>query len=718
MKDIIQKALNETAIKALVESDEYWYTKAQLAYNDFKNSKQLTNDDYRDMRIMLDKEEFSYTGLLESIKNNIDQFELFKRIGTLIAYLDSKAANKNELNDYADKRVLASAGIRQNVWMKHLLIIHQKNDYTESPESIQYLLKHLEVPQENLPIASTDHRKMINHFLFDTSEGPDMTESLAHNFFDTYGIQVKNQDNLMVLYTRLIYSEEIRAIWNRHINIWKVSHGLGIKEFTAENREKFMNENIVLVHKDTGKSQSEKFVKEMRVGDYIYLTHSSSIVLLGQIISDAKLNPDFPDYYYRKYKVIAMCKDHSNYTGIKKGWSPNYNSTVGAVPHNAFIEFEKTILEPYFELTLKDLNSESSFVDIDTVDIEVEVEAIEEESDRIKNLNVILYGPPGTGKTYHTVLYAMAYIGGESLDAVCSKDYKAVKSSFDSYKQSGNISFVTFHQNFTYEDFVEGIKPKVVNQQVIYEIQKGIFFDLCERAKGQPLQKFVLVIDEINRGNIASIFGELITLIEPSKRSGKMEALSTILPYSKLSFSVPKNLMIIGTMNTADRSISMMDTALRRRFSFEEMMPNTDVLVDDASQPLIAEGVNIPELMTVINQRIAYLYDREHTIGHAYFMPLCENAKLSTLSEIMMKKIIPLLQEYFFEDYEKIRIVLADHLKKNRDDQFIIKEKVTKDVALQAIGSRDEYVFRINQNAFGRASSYTGIYQVSENEQE
>jgi len=223
----------------------------------------------------------------------------------------------------------------------------------------------------------------------------------------------------------------------------------------------------------------------------------------------------------------------------------------------------------------------------------------------------------------------------------------------------------------------------------------------------QPEKKnYVFIIDEINRGNISKIFGELITLLEESKRVGKPEGMTARLPYSQKPFGVPDNVYIIGTMNTADRSIAVIDTALRRRFLFREMQPDAQVL-DGAT----VEGVSISDMLNRMNKRIAVLYDREHTIGHAYFIKLKDNSTVEMLAEIFRNNIIPLLQEYFYEDYEKIRLVLGDSRKTDISTQFItVHENDYVDLfGSTDIGLDESNAYEINDEAFENIDSYRTI---------
>ena len=388
-------------------------------------------------------------------------------------------------------------------------------------------------------------------------------------------------------------------------------------------------------------------------------------------------------------------------------------------------------------------------------------------------LNQILYGPPGTGKTYNTINKTIEILEPDFYSKN-KNDRKLLHKKFEELKNSNQIEFVTFHQSYGYEDFVEGIKADTTTENISYSLESGIFKKICERAEKteeevliennfnekleelkneasegrinwktktgkkftffyvgtsvfrivpnnsdkifienqgwnagiknikklykdknlkvynpsytkailnylfekKGLQKFssvqktetkknyIIIIDEINRGNISKIFGELITLIEDSKRQGNDEQLEITLPNSQEKFSIPNNLYILGTMNTADRSIALLDTALRRRFEFIEMSPNAELL-SEYNFEINNNTIDLTKLLEIINNRIEYLYDRDHCIGHAYFMSLqnfeSNNEKLTELQNIFATKIIPLLQEYFYDDWEKINLILGNN---------------------------------------------------------
>lgn len=290
-------------------------------------------------------------------------------------------------------------------------------------------------------------------------------------------------------------------------------------------------------------------------------------------------------------------------------------------------------------------------------------------------------------------------------------------------------SFVTFHQSYGYEEFVEGLRPVLGSDEeagvVEYEIRAGVFKELCLRARQNPGQRYAMVIDEINRGNISKIFGELITLIEPDKREGATNAVSVILPYSREKFSVPANVDIIGTMNTADRSLALLDTALRRRFDFEPLLPDTRNLPDAPLAGLMVntgqDDIDVRRILEHINQRIAALYDADHCIGHAYFTRLRDvedgPERFALLARIFRQRILPLLEEYFFEDWHKIQLVLGDN-QKPAAARFVIKQGDHEQGLSFLFGDNhglDSYSVRrryqLQPAAFTNPAAYLGIYQ-------
>ncbi|MCH4243343.1 McrB family protein [Acinetobacter gerneri] len=428
------------------------------------------------------------------------------------------------------------------------------------------------------------------------------------------------------------------------------------------------------------------------------------------------------------------------------------------------------------------------------------------------SLNRILFGAAGTGKTYNTINHALSIIENTSIEVLANENRTELKKRFDEYKNQGQIKFVTFHQSFSYEDFVEGIRAETTDGNLTYDVKDGVFKELCAKARqkendkgliqitkevqfgrgyfikkmttelieiqkpngniihlsrtlaefllkefreknitvrnladkkvidvlgespllepflvngysaiwanlipfldtfitnfnndSQQNSNYVLIVDEINRGNISRIFGELITLIEDSKRAAAAEELSVTLPYSKKEFTVPKNLYILGTMNSSDRSLTGLDIALRRRFTFIEMPPQPELLKN-----IRVEGLNIGELLKVINQRIEVLLDRDHCIGHANFMTLTTESKVDELAQIFKQKIIPQLQEYFFDDWAKINMVLnANGMLKSK---AIERSTLFPNVDTDSEGFFEEQkIWQLVETAFDSVDSFNKI---------
>jgi DNA polymerase III delta prime subunit len=258
-------------------------------------------------------------------------------------------------------------------------------------------------------------------------------------------------------------------------------------------------------------------------------------------------------------------------------------------------------------------------------------------------LNLILYGPPGTGKTYASIERAVEIIEGRNFSS-----HSEAKARFDILRREGRIGFVTFHQSFAYEDFIEGIRPMLKEGAARYQCHEGIFKQIAKRALKDASRRYVLIVDEINRGNVAKIFGELITLLEEDKRLGAPNELRVALPYSGEEFALPPNLYVIGTMNSSDKSLALLDVALRRRFDFEELRP------DFSPQTCQQLSASERKILEELNRRLMVRRDREHRIGHAYFLAGDD------FNTVFRRKVIPLLQEYFSNDSEGLRFVLGE----------------------------------------------------------
>lgn len=283
------------------------------------------------------------------------------------------------------------------------------------------------------------------------------------------------------------------------------------------------------------------------------ISYGSSMVYKAYEVNQEKFNngKEFQDEIFNDFKnLFKYYIAYAKYITYEKNFD-----IISESKEELKIAYEKELEKILRELEKNGNNLELEMEKIINIENEFKEDFKSTEKNFNFPLNTILYGPPGTGKTYNSVFYSLGIIEkNESIFKLKNED--EVFKKFKEYKEKNLIKFITFHQSYGYEDFIEGIRPYLEedSKDLKYTLHSGIFKDMCKRAKSDKENNYVLIIDEINRGNISKIFGELISLIEPSKRKGEKEEMEVILPYSKENFTIPKNLYIIGTMNTADRS--------------------------------------------------------------------------------------------------------------------------------------------------------------------
>lgn len=683
---------------------------------------------------------------------------------------------------------------------------------------------------ESCPLAHTLKWKVAFHY--QDQQSPSILGVFNLEALQTHlEKKLSMAEALKVISNELTYENIITKtddIWNewadlKSINIWKMSHG---KNDISDDDSSWLDDNnYISLHKSTLKGQVEAFSSNFKIDDYVFIVRTDLVKGIVKVTSDIVTDDQCPlddDWILRSYEVLYWDKEPKSYTSnYKKGWTPNYRSTFKKVATAELPKFESELLQPFFYVGLAQLIKEGDNMTLDYE--QPQTNTSKELPINQSAKNTILYGPPGTGKTYHTVEAAVKAAEPNFIYST----RKDLKVEYERLVGEKRIRFVTFHQSYGYEEFVQGLRANSEEGNISYDVEDGIFKKISDDArpyriarksqensfedcwnvflesnidkfeaeaeikittkksfyhitglsdksiyfkksngmsdhslsintlkkyfyepylsktglsvyyrplvehikallpntteKDIPRKNFVLIIDEINRGNISKIFGELITLIEPSKREGESEVIAVDLPLSPEDkpFSVPNNLYLIGTMNTADRSLAMMDTALRRRFDFIEMMPKPELFSD-----VTVKGIDLQQLIKKMNERIGVLYDREHKLGHAFFLPVKEYyddgneaAAWQTLQSIFQNKILPLLEEYFFEDWEKIRLVLGDNQKHKEKNQFVIKEELENKELESLFGIKykdDNYLqstarYRLNKTAFSNEYAYKYI---------
>lgn len=590
--------------------------------------------------------------------NNPEIVEVRKNLFTAVAYFDAKSKDKNQYNEYEDKRTIAQAGIRQDDWITRLL--KYKISSTDLTPGIKNLIDYLDNPRENFPIISELHKKKIYHYFINENTAPYSSAqfNLAMRNYFQGKIECVNLDNYTAAATKLIYY--LRSKWDEKPS--EVIKGLFAHE-KGNWKQEFQNEI------GDGKGCLWWHTLPVRYKEEI-MAQLSSIIDNGG---------NFAFYYIKNNKAqykarvidFATTENYDEKSNEWKEdnpiWFEDELSGYDDGKHSAAIVF---LVDKFCEL--KEQISVDNFVRYKNMayDIRTGIAAFtginnenmkdmqDKYSEEIKGIvrlfltekNLILQGAPGTGKTYNSAVIAVALIdgllNGEELDLLIDvSDHKQIMIRYHELIKAGQIAFSTFHQSMDYEDFVEGLRPKVENRQIIYEIKKGIFKTICEAAEKEPEKKFVLIIDEINRGNVSKIFGELISLIEKDKRKDKesIHSLTATLTYSGEPFGVPANLYILGTMNTTDRSTGTLDYALRRRFVFKTMKADEQIVnaqeeeIADIALPLFHQ---VKEFIIKYNSGDMDIEDL--MIGHSYF--LASNVK--QLQNNIEYKIKPLIKEY------------------------------------------------------------------------
>lgn len=379
------------------------------------------------------------------------------------------------------------------------------------------------------------------------------------------------------------------------------------------------------------------------------------------------LYPDFFSTFYSREWIEKVSKK----LGIKvEGGNVSLNGQISLVANELDIP-NVFFAHVIYELLDYDNNDESNVEDDED---ESEVEDIINNKDlptrspratKIHPLNAILYGAPGTGKTYATAEYAVAIIENRDIK---DEDREELMKKYKQLQKDGKITFTTFHQSYGYEDFIQGLRPENHDGVMEFKPVDGVFKRIADRALNDNESNYVIIIDEINRANMSKVLGELITLIEEDKRWGEVNELSVTLPSGEV-FVVPNNLYIVGTMNTADKSISIIDVALRRRFEF----------IEQQVDPSKVSDTKLREVLNKINSKLKDETDStDLLVGHAYFM----NKTIDDLDKLLNRAIIPLLYEYFFDNGKKVKSVVEEAIKETGykvDSSTLGRIKVVKE---------------------------------------
>jgi len=738
----IENILQKEHFQNIIQEANFYFLKGQLALKNWLKLK--VSDQMQEDLIRLSSD---YTQFVEIAEINPEIEEIKDILFEIIAYCDNRAKDKSNYNQYDGNRVLADASVRMGHWVDGLMKFKFKHAEITG-KSILNAFNYLLSPQNNCTILSDNHRKMVSVNLLkkNYSSSPNFIHDLK-KYFNKFELKLQNQENYTYLISSLIYA--FRTEWIEEVIALMASDGTDWQKHVTNLETEYSGLIVWNSKKPSGGKKILDFlIEKLKDGQNFALYYSSKgyVRYKANIIDFAINGEELTQKKWNEKKIKNFYSNFGDYKDDKKKarilFLVESMEEISPKPISDFKFYDK-----YSQPRQDNL---SPIKEIINDEIVIQPKLAMTDNNPNLPLNQIVFGPPGTGKTYHTINKAIQ-IANPEFDL--NQERSIIKKEFDRLMDDGIVEFITFHQSMSYEDFVEGIKPETLDNRVIYDIQPGIFKQICQAAATPNLvdfkeafkklqeelsevemitlntptgrefgvslnsnenltvhtgsdkkpqgsmtmeklqkqingekqfigwegyfkgvleylktkfsyssqtnasnQNYVLIIDEINRGNVSQIFGELITLIEKDKRAGNDEALEVTLPYSKDKFSIPANLYIIGTMNTADRSVEALDSALRRRFSFQEMPPRYDLEELDYS----VFGYKASSILKMINHRIEKLLDKDHMIGHSFFIEKDHSEIEAKILNSFYENIIPLLQEYFFGDFGKIGLVLGE----------------------------------------------------------
>lgn len=482
----------------------------------------------------------------------------------------------------------------------------------------------------------------------DETEKDDLSgEILNHNLF---GIHIQGKNDAL-------------SVTNPHICIGWSDMGDITDIESYDDLGKLYDQYFHKTAKGRGQDLGQiwRFRHDMKVGDYVIYSESDCFHI-GKIVSDYIYNDveyDAQDPDYKSERKVEWLKTNIDRTILSKTFNSSLKAGMSLWTLN---DYKSAVVDILNENYVKD---EDVIVEENRKSMSCLDVTREPRTNKVHPLNFIVYGAPGTGKTYSMVEYALSIIDGVSIDDFrkSNTDRKTNVSRYKELVKAGQIVFTTFHQNYGYEEFIQGLRPDKNSETMAFKTVDGVFKVIADTALNDTENKnYVIIIDEINRANISKVFGELITLIEEDKRWGELNETSATLQ-SGDQFAVPNNLYIVGTMNSADKSISLIDAALRRRFDFIEQKPDS---------ALVPEGV-LRKMFDNINENlVSELDSTDLLVGHSYFMKKTEK----DLCNILNNNIIPLLYEYFYDNRKKVAKLLKDAIDKSGAQIEIVDEKV------------------------------------------